>query len=119
MAKSMHALWKESNRIIRKRKHEIVTNSPKEEFFFVLIFALTLCHLVLLQAALLHHLIPLFLEGDDDESHKDIDEEEGKNHKVNDVENGHFHPVAVTGSSVLFSHIHRVLQDPEKTQTPH
>ena len=40
-----------------------------------------LLHLVLLQAALFHHLVPLLLEGDDDESHKDVDKEEREDHK--------------------------------------
>ena len=66
-------------------------------------------HLVLFQAALLHHLIPLLLEGNDDESHKDVDEEERKDDKVDDVEDRHFHPVAVARTSVLLCHIHRVL----------
>ena len=73
-------------------------------------------YLILFQAALLHHLIPLFLEGDDDESHEDVDEEEGKDDKVDDVEDGHLHPVAVARASVLLRHIHRVLQNPERKE---
>lgn len=73
-------------------------------------------HLILLQAALLHHLIPLLLECDDDESHKDVDEKERKDDKVDDVEDRHLHPVAVARTSVLFGHIHRVLQDPGRAQ---
>lgn len=76
----------------------------KIKFFFF-------CHLVLFQAALLHHLVPLLLEGNDDESHKDVDEEEGKDDKVDDVEDGHLHPVAVARASVLLRHVHRVLQN--------
>ncbi len=74
-------------------------------------------HLILFQAALLHHLIPLFLEGDDDESHEDVDEEEWKDDKVDDVEDGHLHPVAVARTPVLFCHIYRVLQDPGRAET--
>lgn len=69
-------------------------------------------HLILFQAAFLHHFVPLFLESDDDESHKDVDEEEGKNNKVDDVEDGHLHPVSMARASVLLCHVHRVLQNP-------
>lgn len=70
-------------------------------------------HLILLQAALLHHLIPLLLKGDDDESHEDINKEERKNDKVDDVEDRHLHSVAVARTSVLFCHINGVLKDPD------
>lgn len=69
------------------------------------------CHLVLLQTAFLNHLVTLLLEGDDDKSHKDVDEEERKDDKVNHVENGHFHPVPSTGAHALLCNIGRVLQD--------
>lgn len=74
-------------------------------------------HLILFQAALLHHLVALLLEGDDDKSHKDVDEEEGKDDKVDDIEDGHLHPVPVTRTSVLFCHVHRVLQNSGGTET--
>lgn len=73
-------------------------------------------HLVLLQTAFLHHLVPLFLEGDDDESNEDVDEEERKDDKVDDVEDGHLHPVAVARASVLLRHVYGVLQDPTTTE---
>lgn len=76
-------------------------------------------HLILFQAALFHHLIPLFLEGDDDEGHKDVDEEEGEDDKVNDVEDRHLHPVSVARTSVLLRHIHRVLQNPRREEQTH
>lgn len=62
-------------------------------------------NLILFQAALLHHLITLFLKGDDDESHEDVDEEERKDNKVDDIEDGHLHPVAVARSPVLLCNI--------------
>lgn len=66
-------------------------------------------YLVLLQAAFLHHLVPLFLEGDDDQSHKDIDKEEREDHKVDHIEDGHLHAVAAAWSSVFLCHINRML----------
>lgn len=63
-------------------------------------------YLILFQTALRHHLVPLLLEGDDDQGHKDIDKEEGKHHKVDHVEDGHFHAVPGAGALVLKSGIH-------------
>lgn len=68
-------------------------------------------HLVFLQTALLHHFVALLLEGNDDEGHKYVDEEEGEHHKINDIEDRHLHPVPLTGTPVLLGHIHRVLQN--------
>lgn len=68
-------------------------------------------HLVFLQTALLHHFIALLLKGNDDEGHEYVDEEEWEHHKINDIEDGHLHPVPLTGTPVLLSHIHRVLQN--------
>ncbi len=36
--------------------------------------------------------LALLLEGDDDQGHEDVDEEEGKDDEVNNVENGHLYP---------------------------
>lgn len=68
-------------------------------------------YLVLLQAALLHHLVPLLLEGDDDESHEDVDKEEREDDEVDDIEDGHLHAVAATRASVFLRHVDGVLQD--------
>lgn len=68
-------------------------------------------YLVLLQAALLHHLVALLLEGDDDESHEDVDKEEREDHKVDHVEDGHLHAVAAARASVLLCHVDGMLQD--------
>ena len=68
-------------------------------------------YLVLLQAAFLHHLVPLLLEGDDDKRHKDVDEEEREDHKVDHVKDGHLHAVAAAWASVLLGHIDRMLQN--------
>lgn len=70
-------------------------------------------YLVLLQTALLNHLVTLFLEGDDDKSDKYVDEEEREDHKVDHVENGHFHPVPTTRPHVFLCNVSRVLKDPK------
>ena len=69
-------------------------------------------HLILFQAAFLHHLIPLFLEGDDNKSYENVYKEERKDYKVDDVEDRHLHPVSMTWTSVLLCDIHRMLQNP-------
>lgn len=69
-------------------------------------------HLIFLQATLCHGLVPLLLEGDDDQSHKYVDEEEGKHHKVDHIEDGCLHAKAWAGSLILEGGINRVLQDP-------
>lgn len=66
-------------------------------------------HLIFLQTVILHHLIPLFLEGDDDESHKDINEEEGEDNEVHHVKDGRFHPVTWTRTLILIGGVHWVL----------
>lgn len=71
-------------------------------------------HLVLLQTALLDHLVALLLEGDDDQSHEDVDEEEREDHKVDHVENGHLHPVPSTRPHVFLCDVGRVLQHPSR-----
>lgn len=58
----------------------------------------------------------MLLEGDDDESYKDIDEEEREHHKVDHIEDGHLHAVAAAWASVLLCHVYRMLQDPGGTK---
>lgn len=58
----------------------------------------------------------MLLEGDDDESYKDIDEEEREHHKVDHIEDGHLHAVAAAWASVLLCHVYRMLQDPGGNQ---
>lgn len=74
-------------------------------------------HLVFLQAALRHGLVSLLLEGDDDQSHENVDKEEGKHHKVDHIEDGRLHAEARAGALVLVRSVHRVLQDPEKIKS--
>ena len=90
-------------------KRQTEREGTETEFFPPLVYP---HHLVLLQAALLHHLITLLLKRDDDECHKDVDEEEREDNKVDDIEDRHLHPVATAGTPVLLSHVNRVLQDP-------
>ena len=71
-------------------------------------------YLVLLQAALRHGLVALLLEGDDDEGHEDVDEEEGEDHKVDHVEDGDLDAVARAWTLVLKGGVHRVLQDSDR-----
>ena len=73
-------------------------------------------YLIFLQAVFLHHLVPLLLEGDDDQGHKDVDKEEGEHHKVDDVEDGHLHAVPGAGALVLEGGVHGVLEDPVRTR---
>ncbi len=63
-------------------------------------------HLILFQAIVLHHFVSLLLESDDDKSHKDVDEEEGEDHEVHHVKDGHFHPVTWTRALILIGRIH-------------
>lgn len=74
--------------------------------------AVTAPYLILLQTALLNHLVTLLLESDDDKSHKDVDEEEWEDHKIDHIENWHLHPVPPTRPHVLLCNICRVLEDP-------
>lgn len=60
------------------------------------------------------HLVALLLEGDDDQSHKDVNKEEREDHKVDDVEDGHLHPVASARSHVLLGDVGGVLKNPSR-----
>lgn len=72
-----------------------------------------LLYLILFQVTLGQGLVTLLLEGNDDQSNKDIDKKEREDHKVDHIEDGHLHPVAWTGTLVFKRSIHRVLQDTE------
>lgn len=71
---------------------------------------MSMLYLVLFQAALRQSLVSLLLEGNDDQSDEDVDKEEREDHKVDHIEDGHFYPVAWTGTLVFKGGIHRVLQ---------
>ena len=69
-------------------------------------------YLILLQAALRHDFVPLLLEGDDDQGHKDVYKEEGEDHEVDHIENGQLHAVPRAWALLLVGGIHRVFQHP-------
>lgn len=53
-------------------------------------------YLVLVQLVVNEFVFALFLEGDDDQSDEDVDEEEWKNNEEDDVEKSHFLPIIGT-----------------------
>ena len=65
--------------------------------------------MVLVDLSVLQLRLALLLEGDDDQSHEDVDEEERKDNKEDDVEYCHFRPEQWTWSLVLVGGSHRVL----------
>lgn len=67
-------------------------------------------YLIFLQAALWHHFVTLLLEGDDDQSHKDVHEEERKDDEIHNVENGHLHAEARIWAPILISCINGMFQ---------
>ena len=54
--------------------------------------------------------LSLFLERDDDQRDEDVDEEERKHDEVDDVEDGHVHPVARLWTAILARRVYRVFQ---------
>lgn len=94
---------------LTERKREMGDLYPSEDVREEHVPAL---HLVLLQTALVNHLIALLLERNDDQSHKDVDEKKREDHKIHHVENGHLHPVPSARPHVLLCHVGGVLQDP-------
>ena len=68
-------------------------------------------HLVLVEILVNEFVLALLLEGDDDQSHEDVDEEEGEDDEVDNVEDRHLHAEARRWTSVLKRGVHRVLQD--------
>lgn len=72
-----------------------------------------LTYLILFQAAFRHHLVPLFLEGDNDQGHKDVDKEKREDHKVDHIEDGKLHPKPGAWPLLLIGGVHRVFQHPK------
>ena len=70
--------------------------------------------LVLVQLAVAVLLLTLVLEGDDDETHKDVDHKEGDDDDVNKIETGDHGPVIVHGTHVLGVRIDRHVEEPER-----
>ena len=71
-------------------------------------------HLVLLELALqvLELLLALLLERDDDEADEEVHHEEGHDHDVRDVEEGHLGARAVARALALLRRVDRVVQQP-------
>ena len=55
------------------------------------------------------------MEGDDDEGNKDVDEEEGEDDEVDDVEDGHLNAVERDWSLVFVCDCHRLLEHDRPT----
>lgn len=79
---------------------------------------LTGSYLIFLQTTLGQGFVALLLERDNNQRHKDVDEKEGEDNKVDHVEDGHLDAVAGTRTLVLEGGVHRVLQNPEDTNIP-
>lgn len=58
-------------------------------------------NLIFVQLTVLILFFSLFLEGDDDEAHKDVHHEEGNEDDVDNEEDGHLHSVVVDRAGVL------------------
>ena len=67
--------------------------------------------LVLVHVGLEQGRLALLLERDDYQRHEDVDKEEGKHNKVDDVEDRVVEFVRLLGAHVLCRHVQRVLQD--------
>ena len=65
--------------------------------------------MVLINLPVLQFCLSLLLEGDDDQGHEDVDEEEGEDDEEDNVEYCHLCPVQRTGPLVLVGGSHGVL----------
>lgn len=127
MAKSIQALWKRETTTLFHKRHfatvyycQLVSADILRWTFQTVRFnncsqhiiwsQSCLLYFVLFQAALGQCLVSLLLEGDDDQSNKDVDKEEREDHKVDYIEDGHFYAVAWTGTLVFKGGIHWMLQ---------
>ena len=71
-------------------------------------------YLIFVNLRLLQLWLSLFLEGDDNQGHENVDEEEWKDDEVNNVENGHFHSEQRDGGLVLKGGGHGLLENTGK-----
>ena len=71
--------------------------------------------LIFIDFSVLQFSLALVLEGDNDQSHEDVDEEEWKHDEVDDVEDGHLDTVEWDRSLVFVGHCHRLLEDHRPT----
>ena len=70
-------------------------------------------YLILVNFSILQFSFALFLKGDNDEGHKNVDKEKGENDEENNVKDGHFDSEQGNGSFVFVCGSHGVLQDPK------
>lgn len=71
--------------------------------------------LVFVQLAVCVGRVTLALEGDDDETYKDVDHEEGDDDDVDNVEDGHFGTIVQHWTVTLFVRVNAGVQDAAKT----
>ena len=57
-------------------------------------------HLIFIDFSFFEFRLSLFLKGDDDQGHENVDEEEGEDDEVDDVEDGHFSSVACSQKKI-------------------
>ena len=69
--------------------------------------------LLVLVHVILQLRLPELVEGDDDQGHEDVDEEEGEDDEEDNVEDTLLRPVPGDGALVLVGRGHRVLEDSE------
>lgn len=67
-------------------------------------------YLIFIQVLVDQLVLPLFLEGDDDQGNEDVDEEERKDDEVNHVEYRHFHAVVGRRAPILVGGIHGMFE---------
>lgn len=70
-------------------------------------------YLILVDLSVLQLCLALLLESDDDQGHENIDEEERKHNKVDDIKYGHFDSEILNWTLVFVGGCHRVLEDPK------
>lgn len=75
-------------------------------------------YLVLVQLTVLVFLLPLLLEGDDDETHEDVHHEEGNDDDVDDEKDGDLHTVVVDGALVFCVGVDGAVQQPAGGDRP-
>lgn len=70
-----------------------------------------IAHLILVDLTVLQFGLALLLECDDYQGHENINEEERKHNKVNDIKDGHFYAKILDWTLVFVGSCHRVLKD--------
>ena len=68
-------------------------------------------HLIFVDFSVLQLGLSLLLECDDDQGHEDVDEEEGEDDEVDDVEDGHLDPEERKRTLILVGGCHRMLEN--------